>query len=123
MERIISFGKLLNDPTRLKIIKLLLSRPMCVCELMEVLRLNQPCVSQHLRILKSHRLLKAQRNGKWIVYQIDAVVLKQYFKEVKQFLKVPLVRAKELKSEHKRFCSLTDRGLIHSRLKVKPSRI
>jgi ArsR family transcriptional regulator len=91
---------------------------MCVCELMEVLNVNQPCVSQHLRILKYYKLLKAQREGKWILYQIDSQALEQYFNQVRRFLKTPLARSAELKAEYRRFAGLADRGLICSQLSV-----
>jgi ArsR family transcriptional regulator len=75
MKDLVSFGKLISDPTRLKIIKLLSIQSMCVCELMEVLQLNQPCISQHLTILKYHNLLNSHRDGKWIVYEINRKAL------------------------------------------------
>jgi len=117
MENIVAFGKLLSDPTRLKIIKLLLTQPLCVCELMEVLKLNQPCISQHLAILKYHRLLKSRREGKWIVYEIDSKVLDSLIKEIDKFCTAPLAKIETLKQEHKLLKTLSDRGLLCRKLK------
>ena len=119
MENLMSFGKLFSDPTRLRIIKLLLTQPMCVCELMEVLRINQSCVSQHLTILKYHHLLKAHRDGKWIVYEIDPKVLEQCLKEIEYFVKRPMSKIDELKKEYRALTNLKNRGLLCQKLKNK----
>lgn len=44
--------KALGEPTRLKIIRLLEEREMCICELVAVLDMSQPRVSQHVKVLK-----------------------------------------------------------------------
>lgn len=62
--------KALSDPARLKIIKLLSLKDMCVCELMVALNMTQPTVSHHLKILESAGLIKNERKGKWIFYSI-----------------------------------------------------
>ena len=116
MKDLVSLGKLVSDPTRLKIIKLLATQSMCVCELMEILQLNQPCISQHLTILKYHNLLHARREGKWIVYSINQSVLEKYLKHLSGFLKGPLAHVAELKTEYKRFKHLGNRGLLCERL-------
>ena len=113
---LVALGRLLADPNRLKIIKLLALQPMCVCELMEVLRLNQPCISQHLTILKYHNLLNARRDGKWIVYEINKKVFGKYLKSLNGFLKGKLDEVAELKIESKRLKNIGSRGLLCERL-------
>lgn len=112
MNNIIAFGRLISDQSRLKIIKLLLARPLCVCEMMNILRLNQPCISQHLAILKYHSLLKSRRDGKWIVYEADKKVLGRYLNKLGYFLKGSLARVTELKKEHKRLNGLKSRLVL-----------
>lgn len=62
--------KALADPIRLRILGLLSSREMCVCEVMVALGLTQPTASHHLRILENVDLIKDRREGKWIFYSI-----------------------------------------------------
>jgi len=62
--------KALSDPTRLKIVKLLGIRDMCVCEIMAALDMTQPTASHHLNILESAGLLSDRREGKWIFYSL-----------------------------------------------------
>ena len=62
--------KALASPIRLRILHALSQQPLCVHDLTERLGLRQPLVSQHLRILRSARLLGGQRNGKEILYSL-----------------------------------------------------
>jgi ArsR family transcriptional regulator, arsenate/arsenite/antimonite-responsive transcriptional repressor len=116
---LVALGRLLADPNRLKIIKLLAFQPMCVCELMEVLRLNQSCISQHLTILKYHNLLNARRDGKWIVYEINKKAFGKYLNGLNGFLKGTLGQVAELKTESKRLRNIGSRGLLCERLGEK----
>jgi len=62
--------KALADFTRLRILGLLSSREMCVCEVMVALDLTQPTASHHLRILENVGLVKDRKEGKWVFYSI-----------------------------------------------------
>jgi len=62
--------KSLSDRTRLRIIRLLLDRDLCVCELMFVLEMAQSRVSHQLRILRDAGLVEDTRDGQWIIYRI-----------------------------------------------------
>jgi len=62
--------KALADETRLKMLRLLSLREMCVCELTVALNLTQPTASHHLNILKNVGLLKDRKEGKWTFYRI-----------------------------------------------------
>jgi len=62
--------KSLSDPTRLRIVRLLLDHDLCVCELMYVLGMAQSRVSHQLRILRDFGLLEDTRDGQWIIYRI-----------------------------------------------------
>ncbi|MFC4559933.1 ArsR/SmtB family transcription factor [Virgibacillus kekensis] len=63
--------KLLGDRTRLTIVFLLNRNPCCVCELVEVLEMSQPSISQHLRKLRDARMVTEERRGQWIYYSIN----------------------------------------------------
>jgi len=64
------FFKALADETRLRILKLLEVREMCVCELMVALDLTQPTASHHLRLLENAEFVKARKEGKWVFYSL-----------------------------------------------------
>lgn len=63
--------KLLGDPTRLTMMKLLKSHECCVCEFVEIFDMSQPAISQHLRKLREMALVREERRGQWIFYSIN----------------------------------------------------
>lgn len=64
--------KALSDPTRLRIVLLLLRQhELCVCEIMHVLGMEQSRVSHQMRILRHAGLVEDSREGRWINYRIS----------------------------------------------------
>lgn len=63
--------KLLGDPTRLRMLKLLKSHECCVCEFVEIFNMSQPAISQHLRKLRDIELVKEERRGQWIFFSLN----------------------------------------------------
>jgi len=62
--------KSLANETRLKMLRLLTIREMCVCELTVALDLTQPTSSHHLNILQNVGLVKDRKEGKWVFYSV-----------------------------------------------------
>ncbi len=71
MKLLLKTIKALADGNRLRIIRLLMDRPRCVCELQSVLGITQPSVSKHLRILEEAGLVDKKRSGQFIDYHLD----------------------------------------------------
>jgi len=71
MERLSQVYSMLADKNRLRILKLLEYKPMCVCELTYVLGIRQPSVSRHLRKLKETGLIDSRQEGYWSEYFIN----------------------------------------------------
>lgn len=71
MQDLIKAMKALADETRLGILKVLLERECCVCEVMQALDISQSRASRNLGILQDAGFLKARRDGAWIVYSVD----------------------------------------------------
>ena len=70
MQRQTKMIKALGDETRLRILKLLLRKELCVCELEAALNLPQSKVSRHLTVLRSVGLVEDRREGTWIFYSL-----------------------------------------------------
>jgi ArsR family transcriptional regulator len=68
MKSFVKVMKALSDPNRVKIIKLLQQKSMCVCELQAALNLAQPTVSKHLKILEEAELVDYHKDGLWVNY-------------------------------------------------------
>jgi len=62
--------KALSDPNRVKILKMLQHKTMCVCEMQAALGIAQPTVSKHLKILEEAGLVTFQKDGLWINYYL-----------------------------------------------------
>ena len=70
MEKQSRFFKALGSETRLKILKILSVREMCVCEVMIALNLTQSTASHHLNLLENVGLVKDRKEGQWVFYSI-----------------------------------------------------
>ena len=71
METKTKIFKALSDSHRLRILKALQSRVLCVCEIRALLGLANSTVSQHLKILKESGFIVEEKEGKWINYLIN----------------------------------------------------
>jgi len=70
-ENLAEVYKALADKSRLHMLALLSHREMCVCELVQVLSMSQPGVSQHLRKLKQAGLVKERKTAQWVYYSLQ----------------------------------------------------
>ena len=66
--------KVLSDPTRLSVLKLLIEQPRNVGELIALLGLEQSLLSHHLQVLRKTGLVTSTRDGKAVLYQLSAQV-------------------------------------------------
>ena len=66
-----NFTRTLSDPTRLRMLMLLLNEEeLCVCHLTDILNMSQPKISRHLAVLRENKLLLDRRSGLWIHYRL-----------------------------------------------------
>ena len=70
MEQTVKIFKSLSNPTRLRILLLLLQRNLCVCELSSILEMEQSRISHQLRVLRNADLVEDTSDGKWIIYRV-----------------------------------------------------
>lgn len=69
-ERTLKILKALSDETRLRIYRLLLEEPLCVCELIYILGYKQSRVSHCLGILRHADLVESRREGRLVSYSV-----------------------------------------------------
>ncbi|MCI9015611.1 MAG: winged helix-turn-helix transcriptional regulator [Clostridia bacterium] len=70
IEELSNIFKIFADNTRLRIIYGILNTELCVCDLCELLNLNQSTVSHQLQLLRNAKLVKYRREGKQIFYSL-----------------------------------------------------
>ena len=78
MRELVKIFKALSDETRIRLLKLLQQRELCVCELMQALNMTQSRVSRNLGILKDAGLVKDRRDGLWVHYSLNENSFNRY---------------------------------------------
>jgi ArsR family transcriptional regulator len=103
MEDIVRIMKSLSDGTRLRIMSLLLNskKEVCICELVDALKLAQYNVSKHMKELKYSGLVNERREGKFIYYSVIPSKDK-YLTSI--FEAVQSLPEKTLEDDKKRLC-------------------
>ena len=87
MNDLIKALKALSDETRLRIMKVLLEKECCVCEIMQALDISQSRASRNLGILQDAGFLTARREGAWIIYSVDRQTTNRYATSLAKLLK------------------------------------
>lgn len=64
--------KALADPTRFAIFEKLASRSMNASALRDGMKISQPAMSQHLAVLRNARLVREERQGRFVNYEVDS---------------------------------------------------
>ena len=59
----VEFFKALGDPTRIKILECIKSGERCICEIIPYTGKSQPCVSQHLKVMKHAGVVNERKDG------------------------------------------------------------
>lgn len=73
-ERLAAAFKVLGDPARLRLLSLIAAEPgseCCVCDLAAPVRLSQPTVSHHLKVLHDAGFLAREKRGTWVYYRLE----------------------------------------------------
>ena len=64
------FFKMLGNPTRIRILLLLMEQDSCIGDLAKQLGMTQSAVSHQLNLLKSNKLVRRSRDGKMLLYTL-----------------------------------------------------
>jgi ArsR family transcriptional regulator, arsenate/arsenite/antimonite-responsive transcriptional repressor len=83
----VNIFKALSDPNRIRIVKMLSERELCMCEVREVLDLSNSTVSKHLTILRDAGLVLDSKDGKWVNFQINNKSEQQFVRSLLGLIK------------------------------------
>jgi len=75
MDELVKAARCLSDPTRVRVLHLLMQRECCVCEVMDVLDISQVNASRCCNALKEAGFLRMRKDGRWKHYWVDHEVL------------------------------------------------
>lgn len=71
LKRIGSILKSLSEENRLRIAFMLLQKPLCVCEINEILQIALSTISAHLKNMKYAGIIEDEKDGRWVVYKLS----------------------------------------------------
>ncbi|HUX48985.1 MAG TPA: metalloregulator ArsR/SmtB family transcription factor [Dehalococcoidia bacterium] len=91
MRDFVKLFKALSNEIRIRILKVLLERECCVCEVMQALNISKSRVSRNLGTLEDAGFIKSNRDGPWIVYSVDRKELNNYGTSLIELLRGSLV--------------------------------
>lgn len=103
--------KALSDKSRIRIIKMLQKKSLCVCEITEILKLATSTVSNHLSILTDAGLIKREKDGKWINYRINNNSKDNFISSILIYLQFILNDDDTIKNDIKKIDSV-DRNIL-----------
>ncbi|HUK01562.1 MAG TPA: autorepressor SdpR family transcription factor [Steroidobacteraceae bacterium] len=69
--------KALADPTRRRILQLLKQRPMNAGDIADHFAISKPTLSAHFTVLREAELIGSERDGKHVIYWLNASVLEE----------------------------------------------
>ena len=70
LEDLDSVFKGFANPTRIRILSVLAAGELCVCDLVDLLKLPQPLISRHLAYLRAAKLVEARRDSNFAHYRL-----------------------------------------------------
>lgn len=89
METALLVLKAISQPTRLRILLLLADAELCSCELVEMLGVTQPAISQHMNVLRDAGLVSERKSGTWVYYKLQQSNLEQTLQWLSQAMLEP----------------------------------
>lgn len=73
------FFKILGDSTRVKILFAIDNNRLCVCDIANVLKMSKSAISHQLKLLKEYKIVKSEKIGKEVFYELDDEHVKSVF--------------------------------------------
>jgi ArsR family transcriptional regulator len=102
MRQHLKIFKALGDRNRLRIMKMLEVKAMCVCEITEVLNLAPSTVSKHLSLLHEADLIEDRKEGKWVNYSLPGKSRIPFVSEILKLIRFSLEDDSQVQADRKK---------------------
>ena len=119
MELYLKVMKALSDHSRVKILKILQIKELCVCEIRSLLGFSQPTISKHLKILEEAGLVESHKDKMWVNYKLSGDKTNVFALTSLENLHDWLAEDPELKSLLKTVPAISRNKVKHETDKVK----
>ncbi len=117
MEEQVKIFKSLSDPNRIRIMKMLQGKTLCVCEITEVLKLANSTVSSHLSNLKESGLIIEKKEGKWINYNINPNPDSPVLASIIAMMNFWFEDSKDIANDRKKICCVDRNKICKTKIK------
>ena len=111
MRKLAKTFQALSDTSRIRILKMLEVRPLCVCEITEILKLANSTVSKHLSVLRDAEFILDEKEGKWVNYCLNGTNSNEYVTKLLPLISDWLPEAEVISADRKKV-KLVDRTII-----------
>jgi len=111
LETVVKIFKSLADNNRIRILKMLQQKPLCVCEITAVLGLATSTVSKHLSILKAADIIIDLKDGRWVNYHLNKAGRNLYLTGLLPLLSYWLQNDEQVKSDKEKL-KTADRKIL-----------
>ena len=101
----------LSDTNRIRILKMLEERPLCVCEITEILKLANSTVSKHLSILRDAEFVLDEKDGKWVNYYLNDTKENEYITKLLPLI-ADWIPNNKVVSDDRQKVKVVDRNII-----------
>ncbi len=102
MRQHLKIFKALGDRSRLRIIKMLEVKAMCVCEITDVLNLAPSTVSKHLSLLHEADLIEDRKEGKWVNYSLPGKSRVPLISEILKLIRISLEDDSQIRADRRK---------------------
>lgn len=118
---IVLFSRALADVTRWRIVRLILTDALCVCELADILEMPQSTISSHVQIIRKAGLLESEKCEKWTYFRIEPkhrkliITLEKFFQSDDVTLKIDSARSLQRLTQRETSCCPRPKNLKTNR--------
>ena len=87
-DQMVKTAKALSDENRLRILAMLKTGEKCACVLLDEMKISQPTLSHHMKILCDAGLVAGRKEGRWVHYSIDPNAAEEVSHGIRERLKL-----------------------------------
>jgi ArsR family transcriptional regulator len=86
--QVVKVAKALSDVNRLQILEMLKTGEKCACALLDEMKITQPTLSHHMKILCDAGLVTGRKEGRWVHYSIDKKAAEEALRAISDRIEV-----------------------------------
>lgn len=111
MRQFLPITKALSDETRLRLLMSLRDGELCLCQLIDLVRLAPSTVSKHMALLQQAGLVECRKDGRWHFYRIPEQPISPAVEQAIAWVTRSLAEEETIRADQKRLIEIRDKDL------------